>query len=115
MVYFAAGNRIMFNEPHYDLPLLSVLPRPLSHLYLRLLKKGDMYYEKHFTYWGLKALVNKFKVTDYTPLILGDPNKYQAAYMVKPGSLKQRIAVLISTKFSWLTPGYIWILKKPIN
>jgi SAM-dependent methyltransferase len=34
--YFSAGNRLMWNEPHYNLPLLSVLPRPLAHLYIRL-------------------------------------------------------------------------------
>ena len=30
--YFSAGNRIMWNEPHYNLPLLAILPRPLAHV-----------------------------------------------------------------------------------
>jgi 2-polyprenyl-3-methyl-5-hydroxy-6-metoxy-1,4-benzoquinol methylase len=32
--YFTAGNRISLIEPHYRLPLLSVLPKSIAHLYL---------------------------------------------------------------------------------
>jgi 2-polyprenyl-3-methyl-5-hydroxy-6-metoxy-1,4-benzoquinol methylase len=42
--YFAAGNRLMWNEPHHNLPLLSVLPRPLAHVYMRFSGKGEYYY-----------------------------------------------------------------------
>lgn len=112
-VYFAAGNRIMLNEPHYNLPLLSIIPRPLAHLYVKICGKGEFYYEKHFTYWGLKRLVSNFKITDYTPLILSNPEKYNAEYMVTPGSGKQKIATFISKYMIWLVPGYIWLLKKP--
>lgn len=115
IVYFAAGNRIMLNEPHYNLPLLSIIPRPLAHLYLKISGKGDFYYEKHFTYWGLKKLVSKFKVTDYTPLILSDPEKYKAEYMVMPRTRKHEIAIFISKYMIWLIPGYIWLLEKPSN
>ena len=58
--YFSAGNRLMWNEPHYDLPLLSVLPRPLAHLYIRLAGKADRYHEKHLTYWGTQATRGTF-------------------------------------------------------
>jgi len=30
---FAAGNRLNINEAHYNLPFLSVMPRPLAHIY----------------------------------------------------------------------------------
>ena len=111
--YFAAGNRLMFNEPHYNLPLLSVIPRPLAHLYMKLTGKGSHYSEKHLSYWGLKKLVRRFETTDYTRPIILDPGRFDAGYMVKPGSLKQRIASLLATWFIWLVPGYIWILRKP--
>lgn len=114
-VYFSAGNRIMLNEPHYNLPFLSILPRPIAHLYVRVCGKGDYYYEKHFTYWGLKSLVKKFNVIDYTPLILSDPKKYNAEYMVMPGSRKHQVATFISKYMIWLIPGYIWMLEKPNN
>lgn len=111
--YFAAGNRLMWNEPHYNLPLLSVVPRPIAHLYLRLSGKGNYYYEKHLSYWGLKNLVEEFVVADYTLPIIKDPKEYAVEYMIKPGAFKTRIAVFIAKHMVWLVPGYIWILVKP--
>ena len=114
-VYFAAGNRLMYREPHYNLPLLAVMPRAFAHRYVRLAGKGEYYYEKHLTYWGLKRLVCSFSMTDYTPLIILDPDKYQAQYMMKTGTLKHRLARFLSRYAIWLVPGYIWVLEKPIH
>ena len=110
--YFAAGNRIMLNEAHYNLPLLSVLPRPLAHLYIRYSGKADYYYEIHYTYWQLRRLVNAFAIHDYTRQIIHDPVTYHAEYMVQPGTWKSAVAKIISRNFMWLCPGYIWILEK---
>lgn len=115
VVYFAAGNRLMFNEPHYNLPLLSVLPHYLADFYVRAAGKGDHYYEKHLTYWGLIDLVKKFKLVDYTRDILAEPERYGAEYMVKPGSLKFKISNFIAKYMIWLVPGYIWVLVKPVS
>ena len=115
LVYFAAGNRLMLMEPHYNLPLLSAIPRPLSHFYLRLMKRGNFYYEKHFSYWGLKKLASQFKITDYTYRTVADPIKFKTDYMLKPTSKKQSIAKFLATYFIWLVPGYIWILSKPLD
>ena len=112
LIYFAAGNRLMFNEPHYDLPFLSVLPRRLSHIYLRLSGRGTHYYEKHLTYWGLKSLVKDFEVIDFTRKIIERPDKYDAAYLLRPGSRKQRTALIVAKYLIWLVPGYIWVLRK---
>ncbi len=113
LVYFAASNRLMFNEPHYNLPLLSVIPRPLAHVYLRVMKRGEFYYEKHYSYWGLKKLVKKFSITDYTKKLVTDPDKFGTSYMIKPSSFKQVVAKFIAGYLNWLSPGYIWLLQKP--
>lgn len=113
VVYFAASNRIMWNEPHYDLPALSLLPKWLAHIYIRRSGKAQSYYETHFTYWGLRSLVSRFTVRDYTPLIMADPEKYKAGYMIPPGSRKQKAAVLVCRYAIWIMPGYIWLLAKP--
>lgn len=110
--YFAGGNRLMFNEPHYNLPLLSILPRPLGHLYVRLAGKGTHYHERHLSYWGLKKLVNNFKTTDYTHKIVAAPGQFEIDYLVKPGSRKQKIALQILRWLPWASPGYIWLLGK---
>lgn len=86
LCYFAAGNRLMWNEPPYHLPLLSVIPRPLAHLYVRWAGKADHYHELHYTYWGLRRLVEGFVVHDYTRRIIEDPARYRAQYLLPPGT-----------------------------
>ena len=111
--YFAASNRLMWNEPHYNLPLLSVIPRPFAHWYIRLSGNAPRYHELHFSYWGLMRLVKDFEVIDYTAKMLRNPKKYGITYMIKTNSIKARIARTVVRYAYWLVPGYIWLLKKP--
>lgn len=113
--YFAAGNRLSIHEPHYHLPFLSVIPRPLAHIYIRLSGKSAYYYEKHLSYWGLRSLVSQFEIIDYTLRTLEQPALFGVDYMIQPGSLKQRLACFITRFLPWLTPGYLWLLRKPGN
>jgi 2-polyprenyl-3-methyl-5-hydroxy-6-metoxy-1,4-benzoquinol methylase len=110
--YFAAGNRLMWNEPHYNLPLLSVIPRSIAHRYLRLTNKGNFYYEKHLTYWGLKNLVSHFKCHDYTTKMLASPAQFGIEYMVNPNHFNSKLAKSLAKYCLWSIPGYIWILEK---
>ena len=111
--YFAAGNRITLREPHYQLPLLSILPKSLSHIYLRFSGKGNYYFETLLTYRELQRLVQGFLVIDYTKRIIESPNPFYADYMIREGSLKAKIAKLVVTYAYWLCPTYIWLLQKP--
>ena len=111
--YFAAGNRLMWTEPHYGLPLLSVVPRPLAHAYVRIAGKAARYHELHLTHRGLRRLVGRFKLHDYTRKIVAAPEAFVAGYMLRPGSLKAMLAKLLSKHLYWLMPGYIWVLEKP--
>lgn len=111
--FFSAGNRLSVMEPHYRLPLLSVVPKSMAHRYLRLLGRGDYYYETHLTYWGLRRLVRGFNLEDYTLQVVRDPTRYFADDMIKPGSLKQRIVILALRLAMWVCPTYLWVLRKP--
>ncbi len=111
--YFAAGNRLNIMEAHYQLPFLSILPKPLGHIYVRITRKGKFYYEKHFSYWGLKKLVRDFTVIDYTKKIIEHPEKFNMDYMLQPNTTKSKIARTIVNHAYWLFPTYIWLLKKP--
>jgi SAM-dependent methyltransferase len=71
--YFTAGNRLTLIEGHYRLPLLSVFPKPLTNLYLKILRRGIFYYENHLTFWELKKLVSSFEINDYMLKIIEDP------------------------------------------
>ena len=111
--YFAAGNRYRLMEPHCNLPLLSAIPRPLAHAYIRLAGRGKYYYEKHLPFWGLKKLVHQFDVIDYTRRIIERPASFGADYMIQPNSKKANLAKFISKRLYWLCPTYIWLLRKP--
>ena len=113
--YFSAGNRYAWREPHYQLPLLSVVPKFLAHLYLRALGRGSYYYEEHMSYFGLRRLVARFEVLDYTVRLIDHPSRYATDYMFVPGSLRQRAAHWLAHSLPCLCPGYVWVLRKPIS
>jgi len=110
--YFAAGNRYQIMEPHYKLPFLSVIPRPMAHLYMKLAGKGDYYHEKHLSLTGLRELTKNFDVRDYSVQVIEAPEKFEATYMLKPKSLKQKIAKFIGRYLYYFMPSYIWVLHK---
>lgn len=110
--YFAAGNRLNIKEPHYHLPFLSIIPRQLAHVYLKMTGKGYFYHEKHLTYWGLKRIVRDFERIDYTTRVIANPQFFNADYKIKPGTNKSILAKLIVRYAYWLCPGYIWLLRK---
>lgn len=109
--YFSGNNRFMFMEPHYKLPLLSLLPRPLAHRYMRITGKGHYYHEKHLSYWALKSLCCGFKRIDYSARVIADPDRFGVTYMLPTGSIKHRVATFVANHFPWATP-HIWILQK---
>jgi 2-polyprenyl-3-methyl-5-hydroxy-6-metoxy-1,4-benzoquinol methylase len=110
--YFAAGNRLNIIEPHYQLPFLSVIPRSLAHIYIRWAGKGTFYYEKHLSYWGLRRLVRKFEFIDYTRMLIENPQRFSADYLLKPDARKTKLARWVVKYAYWLVPSYIWLLKK---
>lgn len=112
LCFFGAGNRIAFMEPHYRLPLLSVGPKWLAHRYLRVFRGIDHYYENHRTYWGLRALVGRFAVLDYTQRVIAEPARFAADDLLTPGSLRHRFASFMIRRCYWLCPTYLWILKR---
>lgn len=112
--YFGATNRLKVIETHYGrLPFLSYLPKKLANLYLRVLGKGDYYYENLYTYWTLKKLCGAFRIVDYTKTVVRDPERFAASDMVEKGSTQQKLALLMLSAAYWLSPGYIWLLEKP--
>lgn len=112
--YFGATNRLKVIETHYGrLPFLSWLPKKIANLYLRVLGKGDYYYENLYTYWTLKNLCDEFQIIDYTKTVIRDPERFSATDMVRAGSLQQKTALFMLNVAYWISPGYIWLLEKP--
>ncbi len=110
--YLGAASRWTLIEPHYHLPFLSWLPKPLAHQYMRWFKKGDFYYENLTTYAGIKALVNDFHVDDYTLQIIADPDSFHARDLLPEKGLLSSIPLSIWRLFYRVLPTYILILQR---
>jgi SAM-dependent methyltransferase len=110
--YFAAGNRLAVREPHYGLPFLSYLPQVAANAYLQWFRKGNVYYEKHRTLWGLRRLVRRFIVIDYTRRLIETPALFGFDYLLKEGTRRHRLAKFGVRHFYWLCPTYVWLLQK---
>lgn len=110
--YFSAGNKYMIVEGHYFLPFLSWVPNYLANLYLKITRKGNFYYEQHLSLRGLKQLVMKFRIHDYTLPIIHDPEKFSATDLFDTKSFLYRwIRLLAPYLYPWI-PTYIWVLTK---
>ena len=110
--YLAAANKYMIIEGHYHLPFLSWLPKFLAHLYLRVSRKGNVYYEKHLSLRGLRKMVWKFAIRDYTLSIIHDPEKFSATDLFNPSTISYRLIRWLAPYLYPLIPTYIWILTK---
>jgi ubiquinone/menaquinone biosynthesis C-methylase UbiE len=111
--YLAAENRLRFWDGHYNLPLVTVLPKTIADFYVRATGRGQQRYETHRTLWGLRQLVRDFEVIDYTREVARDPDRFEAREMIRPGSWKQRAALATLAAAYWAFPTYLWILRKP--
>ena len=110
VAFFSGPNWLYPIEPHYFLPFLHWLPQPIADLYLRLTHKGEHYYERSRSLWGLRHLMRRFEITDLSLEILERTLQSQRATNAK--------LLLAIPKTIWklllpLLPNYNWILRKP--
>lgn len=110
IMYLGLGNRLGVMEPHYRLPFLSWLPRPLAHRYVRVFNKADFYHEAFRTRRGLLALVGEAVGWDYTFSIVRHPSVFGSGDAVP--SLASRIPVALLSLLRSIIPTYIWVVAK---
>jgi SAM-dependent methyltransferase len=107
LLYLGLGNRLGVIEPHYRLPFLSWLPRPLAHRYVRISGRADHYHEAFRTWSGLKRLCAGLEVWDYTYAVLSDPQTFAAGDVVPRWATKVPAWLLKAARP--LVPTYIWV------
>jgi len=107
VAYLGLANRLGVIEPHYKLPFLSWLPRPLAHRYIRATGKADRYHERFLTRPGLRRLFGDLDVWDYTFPVLAEPDRFEARDVVPP--LVHRLPGRAMRAVAPLIPQYIWI------
>ena len=110
--YFAGGHTLQLLEPHYRLPFLSWLPRPLADAYLRLSGQGDRYLEKFVLPWRLEPMFRRFsQVSLASARMLEDP----AAFDIGPawaGSLLRALPSRLRRVIALGLPTQIWLLRR---
>ncbi|MDQ3343855.1 MAG: class I SAM-dependent methyltransferase [Actinomycetota bacterium] len=113
-VYLGLANRLGVVEPHYKLPFLSWLPRPLAHRYIAATGKAAHYHERFRLLPGLRRLAGGLYVHDYTFAILAAPEVFAAGDVVPAaapaifGVLGRRARDMLRP----LAPTYIWVAGK---
>ena len=112
--YFSGPNRWALVEDHYHLPFLSWPPRSLSNLYVRLMRRGNEYYEKPQSAGTLRRSLKNFDITDLTPLLLTEPDHFEMGARVK--ALNPFFKRIPAWMWHWLgawVPNFNWILTWP--
>jgi len=112
IVFFSGPNRLFPIEPHYFLPFLHWLPRPLANFYLQISGRGKQYYERSRDLWGLKKLMTRFSILDISIEVL------QYIYLSKSrrwGKLLRCLPKVVWKFFLPFFPNFNWILYKPIS
>lgn len=114
VAYLGLGNKLGVMEPHHRLPFLSWLPQGLADRYMQTFHKGDQYYESYRTISGLKQMLRKFYVTDYSFSIIAHPERFVAGDMVggRVSSVVQRLPVPARAAARQLLPTVIWLATK---
>jgi SAM-dependent methyltransferase len=110
VAYLGLGNRLGVVEPHYKLPFLSWLPRPVADRYVRATGRADSYYERFRARPGLRRLFGAFDVWDYTLPVLADPTAFHGDDVV-PG-LVSRLPERVLAAALPLVPTFIWVAFK---
>lgn len=113
LCYFEEVNKIRLLEPEYKLPLLAFFPPTITRLVLSLMGIKKYYFGLYRTYWQLKSLLDKFIITDFTPDILKNPAQFKFNRLVPFTPILSRIPFKILSFLTYLSPNFIWVLKKP--
>lgn len=111
LVFFSGPNKMFPIEPHYNLLFLHWLPDELSSRYLKILKKGDHFYEKSRTIWDLQRIFYRFEIYDVTLRVM---RLYGDQTQAFSRNLYRFLAKM--PKFLWkillpFIPNFNWILR----
>lgn len=113
IVFFSGPNLLFPIEPHYFIPFLHWLPKYLANAYLRLLGRGDTYYENLRSLWGLRRIMGAFRIIDVTiPVLRWKAKKSFPHFSAR---IIQSIPVFFWRLLLPLIPNYNWLLQKAIK
>ena len=109
IVFFSGPNRRWLMEEHYQLPLLSWLPKNLAHRYLRATRGIAKYEINPHTSNQLRRHLKDFTIIDYTQTLLQNPENFALEDRVRVNNLPGWLIQMIKP----IVPNFNWILIKP--
>lgn len=112
MCYLSTCNRFFPIEPHFSLPLLSVLPRKIADQYVRVFKKGDFFDIYSLNLSDCNTLFDKFfDYLNITDIVVKKYYRYVSKNIIFRVVVNYTPAVIFR-KLLFFFPGWIFILKK---
>ena len=111
--FFSGPNRLALMEEHYWLPLLSWLPRPIAHLYLRAFRRERFYDAYPLSQWGIRKLWKAFIIHDYTARLLREPKRFNMVGRIGKLGWIGRLPTPFLRALLLFAPNYNWVLEKP--
>ena len=109
---FTGDNLLRPIEPLYNLPFIRLLPKNLTKMLLKLLGYQKIYVGDYKTLWGIKKLLTKFEIEDYTIKVLKNPTKYSFANLIKYEDFISKIPNWMLYLIEPFFPTFILVLKK---
>lgn len=118
--YVSAGNRLMVMEPHYRLPILSWLPRPLADRYLRWTGRGRTYRGIRFRTRGdLARMIREagLQIEDRTRRALDDmlEETWGRGWSALWRAVRRLPDPLVEAGLRWLSPQWFLLLRRSVE
>jgi len=113
VVFFSGPNKLFPVEPHYYLPFLHWLPEKAADAYLRLLRKGDHFYERSRTPRNLRRVLQHFDIRDVSiPVVRLYAGKQKPGWKKTAYNLFSHLPLWLWKPLIPLLPNFNWILFK---
>lgn len=111
--YFAGGHTWQLIEPHYGLPLLSLLPRAIASWMLRASGRGDRYEIRFLPPWRLPTLFAPFtRATSVTAAVLRESERFELIEGPMRLKVVRTIVRHCAPLAALLAPTQLWLLRR---
>lgn len=112
LCYFGARNKYSLFDGHYNIPLLSWLPRKIADLLVQRFAGKPEYDIRLFSLSQLNSITRDFEKHDYTLEVIRNPKKFFAEDVVPTFFGINRLIWIGARVFYFFLPNYIWLLEK---
>jgi len=115
IVYFSTSNKYALIEPHFNLPLLGYLPRPLASKSLQLFGRADVYRMHSQSYGSLLSTLQPFfQIRDITLVLVKQCDEYDFTDVASVRYASWLPQWLLSALERTIMTNWIFLLRKRV-